>query len=71
MLSGLRNRAARFLQRPGTADLGNYRALLPAIAEREHAVAALTDSELTAAARRGDKRRPGSARLAARRPDAG
>ena len=52
MLNGLRNRAARFLQRPGTADLGPYLALLPAIADREQAVAALDDSELTAAARK-------------------
>src|SRR3984885_1234421 len=51
MLSGLRNRAARLLQRPGTVDLKPYLALLPAIAEREQALAALTDSELTAAAR--------------------
>jgi preprotein translocase subunit SecA len=50
MLSGLRNRAARLLQRPGTVDLKPYLALLPAIAEREQALAALTDSELTAAA---------------------
>ena len=41
----------RFLQRPGTADLRPYLELLPDIAEREHAVAALADSELAAAAR--------------------
>jgi preprotein translocase subunit SecA len=51
MLSGLRKRAARFLQRPGTADLRPYLELLPDIAAREQAIAALTDSELTAAAR--------------------
>src|ERR1700678_3021853 len=51
MLSGLRNRAARFLQRPGTVDLKPYLALLPDIAKREQAVAALADDELAAAAR--------------------
>jgi preprotein translocase subunit SecA len=51
MLNGLRNRAARFLQRPGTVDLRPYLALLPAIANREQATAALEDNELAAAAR--------------------
>jgi preprotein translocase subunit SecA len=51
MLSGLRHRAARLLQRPGTAGLRPYLDLLPEIAGRERAVAALTDSELAAAAR--------------------
>jgi preprotein translocase subunit SecA len=51
MLNGLRNRAARLLQRPGSADLKHYLALLPDIAGGEQAVMALTDSELTAAAR--------------------
>ena len=51
MLNGLRNRAARFLQRPGTADLRPYLALLPTIADREQAIAALGDGELAAAAR--------------------
>jgi preprotein translocase subunit SecA len=51
MLNGLRNRAARFLQRPGTADLGPYLTLLPAIANREQAIAALGDNELAATAR--------------------
>jgi preprotein translocase subunit SecA len=51
MLNGLRNRAARLLQRPGSADLKHYLALLPDIAGREQAVMALADSELTAAAR--------------------
>src|SRR5580692_8770676 len=51
MLNGLRNRAARFLQRPGTADLRPYLALLPAIANREQAIAALGDNELAATAR--------------------
>jgi preprotein translocase subunit SecA len=52
MLNGLRNRAARFLQKPGTADLRPYLALLPAIADREQAIAALDDHELAAAAKR-------------------
>ena len=51
MLSGLRNRAARFLRRPGTADLRPYLELLPDIAARERAVAALADDDLAAAAR--------------------
>jgi preprotein translocase subunit SecA len=51
VLRGLRNRAARFLQRPGTADLRPYLELLPDIAGREQAMAALADSELAAAAR--------------------
>jgi preprotein translocase subunit SecA len=51
MLNNLRNRAARFLQRPGTADLKPYLELLPDIAKRERAVAALADDELAAAAR--------------------
>jgi preprotein translocase subunit SecA len=50
VVSGLRERARRFLQRPGTADLGRYRDLLPEIADREKAVSALTDDELTPAA---------------------
>ncbi|HEX4093934.1 MAG TPA: accessory Sec system translocase SecA2 [Trebonia sp.] len=51
MLNGLRNRAARFLQRPGTTDLRSYQQLLPDIARREQALAALSDDELAAAAR--------------------
>jgi preprotein translocase subunit SecA len=51
MLSGLRNRAARFLQRPGTVDIRPYLALLPDIAGREQAIAALTDDELAAASK--------------------
>jgi preprotein translocase subunit SecA len=46
MLNGLRNRAARFLQRPGTADLRPYLELLPDIAKREPSAAALADDEL-------------------------
>src|ERR1700722_19943765 len=55
MLNGLRNRAARFLQRPGTADLRPYLELLPDIARREQAMAALADDELAAAARGATK----------------
>jgi preprotein translocase subunit SecA len=51
VLSGLRQRAARFLQRPGTVSLGPFLELLPDIAGREQAVSALADSELAAAAR--------------------
>jgi preprotein translocase subunit SecA len=50
VVSGLRERARRFLQRPGTADLRRYRDQLPSIAQRERAVTALADDELTAAA---------------------
>jgi preprotein translocase subunit SecA len=39
------------LQRPGTADLRQYQALLPDIADREDAMAGLADDELAAAAR--------------------
>src|SRR3984957_899099 len=52
VLNGLRNRAARFLQRPGTADLKPYLDLLPDIAERERAIAALGDDEIAPAARK-------------------
>ena len=42
----------RFLQRPGTTvDIGQFAALLPAVAERERRLTELTDAELTAAAR--------------------
>jgi preprotein translocase subunit SecA len=51
VLSGLRDRARRFLQRPGTVGLTPYLDLLPDIAGRELAVAALADHELAAAAR--------------------
>jgi len=50
VLKGLRNRSARFLQRPGTADLKPYLDLLPDIAAREQALTALSDAELTSAA---------------------
>jgi preprotein translocase subunit SecA len=55
MLNGLRNRAARFLQRPGTADLKPYLELLPDIAKREQALSALADEELAPAAREAAK----------------
>jgi preprotein translocase subunit SecA len=55
MLSGLRNRAARFLQRPGTADLKPYLELLPDIAQRERALSALADDELAPAAQKAAK----------------
>jgi preprotein translocase subunit SecA len=51
VLKGLRQRSARFLQRPGSTDLKPYLDLLPDIAGRETALAARTDSELTSAAR--------------------
>ncbi|HET9080368.1 MAG TPA: accessory Sec system translocase SecA2, partial [Trebonia sp.] len=51
MLKGLRNRTARFLQRPGTSDIRPYLELLADIAGREPAVTALAGSELAAAAR--------------------
>ncbi len=51
MLSGLRDRVARFLQRPGTADPGPYVELLADIGRRELPIAALADEELAAAAR--------------------
>src|SRR5580700_5524907 len=41
----------RFLQKPGSASLAGYAALLPDIAGREAELAGLTDAELTAAAR--------------------
>jgi preprotein translocase subunit SecA len=51
LLSGLRGRAARLLQRPGTVDIRPYLELMPEIAERERGVAALADGELAVAAR--------------------
>jgi preprotein translocase subunit SecA len=50
-VSGLRGRMRRFLQKPGSASLAGYAALLPDIAGREAELAGLTDAELTAAAR--------------------
>src|SRR5712691_5157840 len=51
VVSGLRGRVRRFLQQPGTADLGGYRQILAEVTDRERSAAALTDDELTAAAR--------------------
>src|SRR5487761_106706 len=69
MLSGLRNRATRFLQRPGAASLAGYTALLPDIAAREPALRELGGAELTAAAREmdGDAEVCATGREAARR----
>ncbi len=51
LVSGLRARVRRFLQKPGSASLAGYQALLPDIAGREEALGELTDDELTALAR--------------------
>jgi preprotein translocase subunit SecA len=51
VVSGLRGRVKRFLQKPGAADLRPYERILPEIAEQEARLRALTDAELTAAAR--------------------
>ena len=51
MLSGLRSWVMRFLEKPGTTSLTPYLRLLPEIAGREPALAALADGELAAAAR--------------------
>jgi preprotein translocase subunit SecA len=50
-VSPLRDRVRRFLQKPGSASLAGYSALLPAISGREAALRDLSDAELTAAAR--------------------
>ncbi len=49
-MSGLRSRVRRFLQKPGSASLGGYQALLPDIAAREEQLHDLDDAALTAAA---------------------
>jgi preprotein translocase subunit SecA len=51
MVSGLRERIRRFLQKPGTVDLTPHRELLPRIAESETRLRTLADEDLTAAAR--------------------
>ena len=51
MVSGLRGRVMRFLQKPGTTDLRLHQRILPEIAAQEPKLRALTDAELTAAAR--------------------
>ena len=55
------NRLRKIIQRPGTAELTRYQALLPTIAEREPELAKLSDAELTEAAGRlrGDERAAG------------
>ncbi len=50
-MSGLRGHLRRFLQKPGSASLSGYQALLPDIAGREADLAGLADAELTALAR--------------------
>jgi preprotein translocase subunit SecA len=50
-VSGLRSRVRRFLQKPGSASLAGYQALLPDIAGREAELESLSDAELTALAR--------------------
>ncbi len=50
-VSGLRARMRRFLQKPGSASLAGYQALLPDIAGREADLEALDDAELTALAK--------------------
>ena len=49
-MSGLRSRVRRFLQKPGSASLAGYEALLPGIAARETELRDLDDAALTAAA---------------------
>ena len=49
-MSGLRSRVRRFLQKPGSASLEGYEALLPDIAAREQELRGLDDAALTAAA---------------------
>lgn len=48
----LRDRFRRFIGRPGTADLSHYETLARAAGDREDAVRALSDEELTRAAER-------------------
>jgi preprotein translocase subunit SecA len=45
-MSVLRDKARRFLQRPGTADLTRYERLLPAVAAREEALRGQPDAAL-------------------------
>ncbi len=68
-MSGLRSRVRRFLQKPGSASLDGYAALLPGIEAREPALRALSDADLTAAAREmsGDAEICATGREAARR----
>ncbi len=50
-VSGLRARMRRFLQKPGSASLAGYQALLPDIAAREADLEELDDAELAALAK--------------------
>lgn len=50
VLSALTRRLRRIIQRPASVELTRYAALLPAVAEREEALRALSDDGLTAAA---------------------
>ncbi len=51
MVSSLRGRIQRFLQKPGTADLARFQSMLPEIAAQGSRLRELTDAELTAAVR--------------------
>ncbi|HEY7144154.1 MAG TPA: accessory Sec system translocase SecA2 [Streptosporangiaceae bacterium] len=68
-MTGLRARVRRFLQQPGTVDIGRYRRLLPAIAAREAALREVSAAELgqLAAAADGDGEFCACGREAARR----
>ena len=50
MVSGLRDRVRRFLQKPGTADLSRYTEVLREAAAAEQRIAGLADADLAAAA---------------------
>jgi preprotein translocase subunit SecA len=52
VVSGLRGRVRRFLQKPGTADLSRYREVLREVAAQEQRIAGLADAELAGAAAR-------------------
>jgi preprotein translocase subunit SecA len=47
MLTKVRSRLRRLMERPASVELTKYKALLPKIADREPTVAELTDEELT------------------------
>jgi len=50
VVSGLRDRVRRFLQKPGTADLSRYTEVLREAAAAEQRIAGLADADLAAAA---------------------
>ena len=54
-MSTVRDRARRFLQRPGTADLSGYRRLLPAIDAAGDSLADLPDEALAGVAAQADQ----------------